>query len=82
MVLVSCKRQAGKIERLYWRLAQQKTLQTLQGSAINKIHNIPQCSYTSTPADVPDPPYQFFEGLVPRLGNHTIAVDLELSSIH
>ena len=24
--------------------------------------------YTSTPADVPDPPFRFFEGLVPRLG--------------
>ena len=23
--------------------------------------------YTSTPADLPDPPFQFFEGLVPRL---------------
>ena len=23
--------------------------------------------YTSTPADVPDPPFRFFEGLVPRL---------------
>ena len=26
--------------------------------------------YTSTPANVPDPPFQFFEGLVPRLGPH------------
>ena len=24
--------------------------------------------YTSTPADVPDPPFRFFEGLAPRLG--------------
>ena len=23
--------------------------------------------YTSTPADVPDPPFRFFEGLAPRL---------------
>ena len=23
--------------------------------------------YTSTPADLPDPPFRFFEGLVPRL---------------
>ena len=23
--------------------------------------------YTSTPANLPDPPFQFFEGLVPRL---------------
>ena len=38
------KRQARKIERLYWCLVQQKTLQTLQGSAINKIPNIPQCT--------------------------------------
>ena len=29
--------------------------------------------YTSTPADVPDPPFRFFEGLVPRLSmyHHT-----------
>ena len=26
--------------------------------------------YSSTPADVPDPPFQFFEGLVPRLQAH------------
>ena len=25
--------------------------------------------YTSTPADVPDPPFRFFEGLVPRLAS-------------
>ena len=48
-VLVSCKRQAGKIERLYWCLVQQKTLQTLQGSAINKIPNIPQCTLLPRP---------------------------------
>ena len=29
---------------MYWCLVQQKTLQTLQGSAINKISNIPQCT--------------------------------------
>ena len=28
---------------------------------------IPGAVYTSTPADVPDPPFRFFEGLVPRL---------------
>ena len=65
-VLVSCKRQAGKIERLYWCLVQQKTLQTLQGSAINKIPNIPQCTLPLRPM-CPDPPFRFFEGLVPRL---------------
>ena len=48
-VLVSCKRQEGKIERLYWCLVQQKTLQTLQGSAINKIPNIPQCTLPPRP---------------------------------
>ena len=26
--------------------------------------------YTSTPADLPDPPFRFFEGLVPRLDIH------------
>jgi len=48
-VLGSCKRQAGKIERLYWCLVQQKTLQTLQGSAIKKIPNIPQCALPPWP---------------------------------
>ena len=48
-VLVSCKRQAGKIECLYWCLVQQKTPQTLQGSAINKIPNIPQCTLPPLP---------------------------------
>ena len=48
-VLVSCKRQAGKIERVYWCLVQQKTLQTLQGSAINKIPYIPQCTLPPWP---------------------------------
>ena len=30
--------------------------------------------YTSTPADVPDPPFRFFEGLAPRLsqGGHAV----------
>ena len=27
----------------------------------------PGAVYTSTPADLPDPPFQFFEGLAPRL---------------
>ena len=51
-------------------MVQQKNLQALQSSAINKIPNIPQCN-TSTPADVPDPPFRFFEGLAPRLGGVT-----------
>ena len=29
--------------------------------------------YTSTPADVPDPPFRFFEGLVPRLEQTRVA---------
>ena len=45
----SCKHQAGKIERLYVCLVQQKTLQTLQGSVTNKIPNIPQCTLPSRP---------------------------------
>ena len=36
-VLESCKCQAGKIEHLYRCLVQQKTLQALQGLAINKF---------------------------------------------
>ena len=36
-VLESCKHQVGKIERLYACLVQQKTLQALQGLAINKF---------------------------------------------
>ena len=31
------------------------------------IHLTPGAVYTFTPADVPDPPFRFFEGLVPRL---------------
>ena len=30
---------------------------------------IPGAVYTSTPADVPDPPFRFFKGLVPRLAS-------------
>ena len=30
--------------------------------------SIPGAVYTSTPADLPDPPFRCFEGLVPRLG--------------
>ena len=41
--------QAGKIERLYVCLVQQKTLQALQSSAITKIPNIPQCTLPSQP---------------------------------
>ena len=44
-----CEHQAGKIERLYVCLVQQKTLQALQGSAINKIPNIPQCTLPPRP---------------------------------
>ena len=64
-VLESCKHQAGKIERLYVCLVQQKTQQGLQGSANNTIPNIPQCTLP------PRPVYKtllsnFFEGLAPR----------------
>ena len=38
-----------EIERLYVCLVQQKTLQALQGSAINKILNIPQCTLPPRP---------------------------------
>jgi len=48
-VLESCKHQAGKIECLYVCLVQQKTLQALQGSAINKIPNILQCTLPPCP---------------------------------
>jgi len=48
-VLESCKHQAGKIERLYACLVQQKTLQALQGLAINKIPSIPQCTLPPRP---------------------------------
>ena len=41
--------QAGKRERLYMCLVQQKTLQALQGSAIKKISNIPQCTLPLRP---------------------------------
>ena len=34
--------------------------------------------YTSTPADVPDPPFRFFEGLAPRLIPHTATVEMPL----
>ena len=40
----------------------------LQGSAINKIPNIPQCMYISTPPCLPDPPFRFFEGLALTMG--------------
>ena len=54
-ILESCKHQVGKIECLYdVCLVQQKTLQALQGSAINKIPNIPQCTLP------PWPVYQTF----------------------
>ena len=43
-ILESYKHQVGKIEHLHVSLVQQKTLQALQGSAINKITNIPQCT--------------------------------------
>ena len=36
-IFVFCKHQVGKTERLYVCLVQKKTLQGLQGSAINKI---------------------------------------------
>ena len=39
----------GKIEHLYVCLVQQKTLQALQSSAINKIPNIPQCTLPPQP---------------------------------
>ena len=58
-VLESCKHLAGKIERLYGCLVQQNTLQALQGLAINKIPNIPQCTLPSIPPRLPDPPFQF-----------------------
>ena len=60
-VLESCKHQAGKIERLYVCLVQQKTQQGLQGSANNTI---PKHSavYTSTPPRLQDPPFRFFRG--------------------
>ena len=41
--------QAGKRERLYMCLVQQKTLQALQGSAIKKISNILQCTLPPRP---------------------------------
>ena len=59
-VLESCKRQAGKIEHLYWCLVQQKTLKTLQDSAINKIPNIPQC--TLLPGRCARPSFSIFQG--------------------
>ena len=58
-----CKYQAGKIERFYAYLVQQKILQALQDSAINKNSTV----YTSTPPRLPDPPFQILEGLAPRL---------------
>ena len=48
-ILESYKHQVGKIEPLYVSLVQQKTLQALQGSAINKITNIPQCTLPPRP---------------------------------
>ena len=48
-ILESYKHQVGKIEHLYVSLVQQKTLQALQGSAINKITNIPQCTLPPRP---------------------------------
>ena len=52
---------------MYVGLVQRKTLQALQGPAINEIPNIPQSTLP------PCPVYQtllfdFFEGLAPRLG--------------
>ena len=59
-VLESCKRQVGKTARLYVCLVQQKTLQALQGLAINKISNIPQCTLPSVPFT--RPPFPIFRG--------------------
>ena len=70
-VLVSCKWQAGKIERLYWCLVQQKTRQTLQGSAINKIPNIPQCTFPPRPMSQPS--FLIFRGS----GSETIPTPLQ-----
>jgi len=54
-ILESCKHQAGRIEHLYARLVQQKTLQALQDSAINKIPNILQCTF---------PPHSVYQTLL------------------
>ena len=52
-ILQSCKHQVGRIERLYLCLVQQKTLQALQGSASNKIPNIPMCTLPPSPFTSP-----------------------------
>ena len=48
-ILESCKHQAGKIEGLHVCLVQQKTLHALQGSTINKISKILQCTLPPHP---------------------------------
>ena len=58
-VLESCKHQAGKIERLYACLVQQKTLQALQGLAINKL-TFPSVHFHPTPFTRPS--FSIFRG--------------------
>ena len=38
------------------------------------IGSVTGAVYTSTPANLPDPPFRFFEGLVPRLGRGRVSL--------
>ena len=60
----------GKIEACTCVWFSRKIYRLCKVQQNNKIPNIPQCN-TSTLADVPDPPFRFFEGLAPRLGGVT-----------
>ena len=66
-VLERCKTKQVRLERFCGCLVLQKSLLATEGSTINKIPNIPQCTLPPRPVQFTRPSFRFFEGLVPRL---------------